>query len=164
MAINKDLELLCFVYIVLIIYIRTEEVFILHSSCVCQFNANIEQSVIGNSFILCQNKVISTRISLTSSFLLSYTGRGRSVEPKELMQVNTDAEYLVSHCSGSNYFKEGQDIKLGPDEDYPDWLWDLHIGPPLKLEEMSQDSPQYWRKLREMHMKRNNRLAKVKKF
>ncbi|XP_071808741.1 large ribosomal subunit protein mL54-like [Asterias amurensis] len=91
-------------------------------------------------------------------------GRGRSVEPKELMEVNTDAEYLVSHCSGSNYFKEGQDVKLGPDEDYPDWLWDLHIGPPLKLEEMSQDSPQYWRKLREMHMKRNNRLAKVKKF
>ena len=93
------------------------------------------------------------------------SGRGsKSVEPKEVMQVSTDPHYLISHCSGSNYFKEGEDVKLGMDEDYPDWLWDLHTGPPLKLEEMSQDTPQYWRKLRKMHMKRNNRLAKMKKF
>ncbi|XP_038060006.1 39S ribosomal protein L54, mitochondrial-like [Patiria miniata] len=92
-------------------------------------------------------------------------GKGsKSVEPKELMEVNADPDYLVSHCSGSNYFKEGQDVKLGADEDYPEWLWDLHIGPPPTLEELSPDTPQYWRKLRKMHMRRNNRLAQTKKF
>lgn len=92
-------------------------------------------------------------------------GKGsKVVEPKEMMQVSTDPEYLVTYCSGSNYFKEGEDIKLGPDEDYPDWLWELNIGPPPKLEELSPETPQYWRRLRKMHMKRNNRLAKMKKF
>ncbi|XP_022101425.1 39S ribosomal protein L54, mitochondrial-like [Acanthaster planci] len=130
-----------------------------------------------NMFSQAERRSFTPHLPFQSSYLifnvwkthvLTYAkkaGKGsRVAEPRELMQVNTDPNYLVSHCSGSNYFREGQDVKLGPDEDYPDWLWDLHIGPPPTLEEMSPDTPQYWRKLRRMHMRRNNRLAKTKKF
>jgi large subunit ribosomal protein L54 len=29
---------------------------------------------------------------------------------------------------GSNLLKEGEDIKLKPDDEYPDWLWTLRTG------------------------------------
>ena len=80
------------------------------------------------------------------------------------MPVETDANKLVNYCCGSNYFKTGQDVKLGPDSDYPDWLWKINIDGPLKLEEMDPDTKQYWRKVRKMGLWRNNKLSKLKKF
>eukprot|EP00057_Strongylocentrotus_purpuratus_P032455 XP_787697.3 PREDICTED: 39S ribosomal protein L54, mitochondrial-like [Strongylocentrotus purpuratus] len=82
----------------------------------------------------------------------------------DILEVNTDPKYLVTHCAGSNYFKEGADVKLKADEEYPDWLWSLNTGKAKELNELEQDTPQYWRRLRKMHMKRNNRLAKGEKF
>lgn len=86
------------------------------------------------------------------------------VVEEEVVEVNKNPEDLVKYCIGSNYFKEGSDVELKADEEYPNWLWDIHIGPPKKLDELEEDSLQYWRKLRKINMKRNNRLAKLKKF
>lgn len=44
------------------------------------------------------------------------------------MPVETDAKKLVNFVCGSNILKEGQDIELKPDSEYPDWLWNLNIG------------------------------------
>nr|XP_054754347.1 39S ribosomal protein L54, mitochondrial-like [Lytechinus pictus] len=82
----------------------------------------------------------------------------------DILEVNTDPKYLATHCAGSNFLKEGTDVKLKADEEYPDWLWSLNTGKAKPLDELDQDTPQYWRRLRKMHMKRNNRLAKGKKF
>lgn len=91
-------------------------------------------------------------------------GQPAVVVEEEPIEVNKNPEDLVKYCVGSNYFKEGSDVELKPDEEYPDWLWDLHTGPPKTLEELDPETPQYWQKLRKINMKRNNRLAKLKKF
>lgn len=42
--------------------------------------------------------------------------------------VETDAKKLVNFVCGSNILKEGQDVEVQPDSEYPDWLWNLNIG------------------------------------
>ncbi|KAL1404144.1 hypothetical protein pipiens_005449 [Culex pipiens pipiens] len=88
---------------------------------------------------------------------------GPVVEKKEI-PVETDVNKLVSYVCGSNVLKTGQDVKLKPDSEYPEWLWTMHVGRPLTLEEMDPDTKAYWRKLRRMALQRNNKLAKLKKF
>ncbi|XP_065088316.1 large ribosomal subunit protein mL54 [Ochlerotatus camptorhynchus] len=88
---------------------------------------------------------------------------GPVVEKKEI-PVETDANKLVNYVCGSNVLKTGEDIKLKPDAEYPEWLWSLHVGKPQTLEELDPDSKAYWRKLRRLGLQRNNKLAKLKKF
>ncbi|XP_044735437.1 39S ribosomal protein L54, mitochondrial [Chrysoperla carnea] len=83
---------------------------------------------------------------------------------KKVLPVETDPNKLVNFVCGSNIFKEGKDIELKPDSEYPEWLWKLNIGKPLTLDELDPETKQYWRKLRKMGLKRNNQLAKVKKL
>ena len=52
---------------------------------------------------------------------------GLAIE-KKVLPVETDAKKLVQFVCGSNINKEGQDIELKPDSEYPDWLWTLHTG------------------------------------
>lgn len=83
---------------------------------------------------------------------------------KKILPVETDTEKLVKYVCGSNILKTGKDIELKPNSEYPDWLWTLHTGPPLPLELLDPDSKQYWRRIRTMGLKRNNKFAKLKKF
>lgn len=39
------------------------------------------------------------------------------------------------YATGCNIFKDGEDPKLKPDEEYPDWLWSL-IDPPLSAKQL----------------------------
>ncbi|XP_050690223.1 39S ribosomal protein L54, mitochondrial-like [Eriocheir sinensis] len=92
------------------------------------------------------------------------TKLGPTVE-KVRLPVETDPEKLVNYVCGSHPVKEDrQDIKLGPDEDYPDWLWTLRTGKPPPLEEMDPNTKQYWRKLRTMAMREKNKLRKTQRF
>ncbi|XP_023305075.2 39S ribosomal protein L54, mitochondrial [Lucilia cuprina] len=88
---------------------------------------------------------------------------GPIMEKKEI-PVETDANKLVNYVCGSNILKTGEDIKLKPDSEYPDWLWTLNVDRIVPLEEMDQNTKQYWRRLRKMALRRNNQLAKLKKF
>uniref|UniRef100_A0A182SQC1 39S ribosomal protein L54, mitochondrial n=1 Tax=Anopheles maculatus TaxID=74869 RepID=A0A182SQC1_9DIPT len=88
---------------------------------------------------------------------------GPTVE-KKVIPVETDTTRLVSFVCGSNVLKQGEDVKIQPDSEYPEWLWKLHVGAPLTLEEMDPNTKAYWRKLRRMALQRNNKLAKLKKF
>lgn len=47
---------------------------------------------------------------------------------KKIIPVETDPQKLVNYVCGSNLLKEGEDIKLKPDDEYPDWLWTLRTG------------------------------------
>ncbi|TMW44288.1 hypothetical protein DOY81_010635 [Sarcophaga bullata] len=51
---------------------------------------------------------------------------GPIMEKKEI-PVETDANKLVNYVCGSNVMKKGEDIKLKPDSEYPDWLWTLNV-------------------------------------
>ncbi|XP_046436430.1 39S ribosomal protein L54, mitochondrial [Neodiprion fabricii] len=83
---------------------------------------------------------------------------------RKVLPVETDPEKLVKFVCGSNIMKEGQDIEIKPDSEYPDWLWDIHIGPPLKLEELDPDTKKYWRRVKKAAMRRTNLMAKLKPF
>jgi hypothetical protein len=47
---------------------------------------------------------------------------------KKIVPVETDAQKLVNYVCGSNLLKDGEDIQVKPDDEYPDWLWTLRIG------------------------------------
>lgn len=91
-------------------------------------------------------------------------GKLGPIAEKIVLPVETDAHRLVNYVCGSNIYQKGEDVQLRPESEYPDWLWNIRVGPPAKLEELDPETKQYWRKLRGMALKRNNTLAKLKKF
>lgn len=87
-----------------------------------------------------------------------------SVE-KKLLPVETDTYRLQTHVCGTNLLKEGgEDVKIKPDSEYPSWLWTLRTGPPPPLEEMDPNTKQYWRRLRTLGLRKNNKIKATKKF
>ncbi|NXT08175.1 RM54 protein, partial [Prunella fulvescens] len=92
--------------------------------------------------------------------------KGKAV-PKEALkgpEVCTDPTMLATHAMGVNYFKEGPEVALKPDSEYPDWLFKIHLGPPKKLEELDPNSLEYWRRLRKYNTWQRNKLKKGKKL
>ncbi|KAJ9594907.1 hypothetical protein L9F63_013798 [Diploptera punctata] len=87
-----------------------------------------------------------------------------SIVEKKIIPVETDPHKLVNYVCGSNLLREGEDIKLKPDSEYPDWLWTLRTGKVLPLNKLEYNSKEYWRRIRKMGMRRNNQLSKLKKF
>ncbi|XP_011196639.1 39S ribosomal protein L54, mitochondrial [Zeugodacus cucurbitae] len=88
---------------------------------------------------------------------------GPVIEKKEI-PVESDTNKLVNYVCGSNILKAGQDIKLKPDSEYPDWLWSINVERIIPVEEMDPETKQYWRRLRKQGLRRNNQLSKLKKF
>ncbi|NXW11433.1 RM54 protein, partial [Fregetta grallaria] len=68
------------------------------------------------------------------------------------------------YAMGVNYFKDGPEVALKPDSEYPDWLFKIHLGAPKKLEELDPDSIEYWRRLRKYNTWQRNKLKKGKKL
>uniref|UniRef100_A0A8C3WI04 Large ribosomal subunit protein mL54 n=1 Tax=Catagonus wagneri TaxID=51154 RepID=A0A8C3WI04_9CETA len=79
-------------------------------------------------------------------------------------EVCTDPIRLTTHAMGVNIYKEGQDVVLKPDSEYPEWLFEMNVGPPKKLEELDPETREYWRLLRKHNIWRHNRLSKNQKF
>ncbi|XP_026813790.1 39S ribosomal protein L54, mitochondrial [Rhopalosiphum maidis] len=91
-------------------------------------------------------------------------GKGGPVLEKSEIPVETDAKKLINFVCGSNILKEGQDIEIKPNSEYPDWLWNLNIDGPKPLQELDPNTKQYWLRVRKLAMRRNNLLNKLKRF
>ncbi|XP_049732363.1 39S ribosomal protein L54, mitochondrial [Elephas maximus indicus] len=92
-------------------------------------------------------------------------GKGSMViETLKDPDVCTDPVRLTTHAMGVNIYKEGQDVVLKPDAEYPEWLFQMNVGPPKKLEELDPETHEYWRLLRKHNIWRHNRLSRNRKF
>jgi len=78
--------------------------------------------------------------------------------------VESDPEKLTKFVCGSNILKTGQDVELKPDSEYPEWLFKIRLGEREPLEEMDQETLEYWRRLRKESLRRNTKLMRLKKY
>ncbi|XP_063003101.1 large ribosomal subunit protein mL54 [Elgaria multicarinata webbii] len=89
--------------------------------------------------------------------------KGKSL-PKDAFkgpEICKDPVLLTSHAMGANIYKEGPEVALKPDSEYPEWLFQMHLGPPKKLGDLDPESREYWRLLRKLNVKQKQKLAKV---
>lgn len=77
--------------------------------------------------------------------------------------VEEDVNKLLNYVCGLNIYKDGEDIKLKPDSEYPEWLWNIRIEK-LQLSDLNPNTKQYWRFVRKQALKRKNEMHKFKKF
>lgn len=87
----------------------------------------------------------------------------KGTKQKINLPVEEDINKLLNYVCGSNIYKEGEDIKLKPDSEYPEWLWKIRTEP-LKLSDLDPNTKQYWRYIRRMALIRNNKIMKNKRF
>ncbi|CAJ1060486.1 S ribosomal protein L54%2C mitochondrial [Xyrichtys novacula] len=90
--------------------------------------------------------------------------KGMVIEEKKGPEVCKDPVRLTSYAVGVNIYKEGEDPKLKPPEEYPEWLFQLKLGKPSKLHELDPDTWEYWKRLRKENIWRHNRLHRGKSF
>ncbi|CAN7939473.1 unnamed protein product [Ixodes hexagonus] len=77
---------------------------------------------------------------------------------KKKLPVETDPEKLTSLCCGSNILCEGSDVQLGPDADYPSWLWELKTDGKVQLEDLDPKTAEYWQLLHQEALIHQNKL------
>ncbi|XP_043078205.1 39S ribosomal protein L54, mitochondrial [Puntigrus tetrazona] len=91
-------------------------------------------------------------------------GKGMVKEAFKAPEVCKDPVRLCTHAVGVNVFKQGDDPFLKPKEEYPEWLFQLDLGPPKKISDLEPDSWEYLKLLRKEHIWRQNKLNKAKKM
>lgn len=90
--------------------------------------------------------------------------KGAVKEEFKRPEVCKDPVRLTSYACGVNIFKVGEDPPLRHHNEYPEWLFQLYLGPVKKLHEVEPDSREYFKLLRKENMWRFNRLHKGKKM
>ncbi|XP_061883437.1 large ribosomal subunit protein mL54 [Entelurus aequoreus] len=93
-------------------------------------------------------------------------GKGKGLVKDELKgpEVCNDPVRLTTYAVGANIYKQGEDPKLKPHEEYPEWLFHINLGPACQLHQLEEDTWEYWKRLRKENIWRQNRLRKGKKF
>ncbi|CAK9808293.1 39S ribosomal protein L54, mitochondrial [Anthophora plagiata] len=87
----------------------------------------------------------------------------KSTKEKIDLPVEKDVNKLLTYVCGSNIYKEGEDVKLKSDSEYPEWIWDIKTEPP-KLEDLDPNTKKYWKYIRKRALIRNNRKIKYSKL
>ncbi|ODN02276.1 39S ribosomal protein L54, mitochondrial [Orchesella cincta] len=91
-------------------------------------------------------------------------GKAGPMLEKKVLPVETDTTKLVNYCCGSNFMKEGEDIRLGDDSEYPDWLWTMNTGGMPTLDQLDPDTEEYWERVKQIANKRSTSLQSLRKF
>ncbi|XP_008290810.1 39S ribosomal protein L54, mitochondrial-like [Stegastes partitus] len=120
----------------------------------------------GGAALLCRTNAVNRTqtCGYARKGVVKTKGKGAVKEEQKGPEVCTDPVRLTSHAVGVNIFKQGDDPKLKPHEEYPEWLFQLNLGNAQKLSELESDTWQYWRRLRKENIWRTNKLQKWKKI
>ncbi len=69
----------------------------------------------------------------------------------------------MTHCCGLNYLKTGgEEVKLKPDNEYPEWLWKLPLDGGPTEQEQDPEHIDYWLRKRKLAVANKLRLSKNK--
>ncbi|XP_076637391.1 mitochondrial ribosomal protein L54 [Colletes latitarsis] len=115
------------------------------------------------SFIIPAQYAIQTKDYAKVAGKQSLSGKKIVVKKTADIPVEKDINKLLTYVCGTNILKEGEDVKLKPDSEYPEWLWNIRTQP-IKLSELDPNSKEYWRYMRTQGLKRNNRTRKYYRF
>lgn len=115
---------------------------------------------------LCRTNVVKIEQMCGYAKKVAAKGKGKGMIKEEMKgpEVCKDPVRLTTYAVGVNILKQGEDPQLKPPEQYPEWLFQLNLGPPKKLPELEPDTWEYWQRLRKENIWRFNRLHKGKKF
>ncbi|XP_044218284.1 39S ribosomal protein L54, mitochondrial [Thunnus albacares] len=116
--------------------------------------------------LLCRTNMLNRPQICGYAKKVAAKGKGKGMVKEELKgpEVCKDPVRLTSYAVGVNIFKQGEDPKLKPPEEYPEWLFQLNLGKPKDLHDMESDTWEYWKRLRKGNIWRYNKLHKGKKF
>ncbi|CAF0793865.1 unnamed protein product [Brachionus calyciflorus] len=91
---------------------------------------------------------------------VSKKGGAQQVRKIEI-PIETDAKKLANFVCGLNIVKkDGVEVPIKPDSEYPEWLWSLNVDKGPSLEEMQKDTLQYWARKRRLALRHKNKLMK----
>ncbi|XP_076009548.1 large ribosomal subunit protein mL54 [Genypterus blacodes] len=114
---------------------------------------------------LCRRNTLNTQQTCGyAKKVAKFKGKGMIREDLKGPEVCKDLEKLTSYAVGVNILKQGEDPKLKPPEEYPEWLFQLNLGEPKSVHELEPESWEYWKRLRKENIWRHNRLNKGKKL
>lgn len=86
---------------------------------------------------------------------------GQAVGKKRFrLPVEQDVSKLMANCCGANYLKDGEEVKLKDDSEYPEWLWNVPLKPP-RLEEYDPATKDYWERAEVVGRQRENKLNSI---
>ncbi|XP_029904713.1 large ribosomal subunit protein mL54 [Myripristis murdjan] len=116
--------------------------------------------------MLCRSDILLRTPACGYAKKVMAKGKGKGMVKEEFKgpEVCKDPVRLTSHAVGLNTLKQGEDPKLKPAEEYPQWLFLMNLGKPKNLQELEPDSWEYWKRLRKENIWRFNRLHKGKKL
>uniref|UniRef100_A0A4W5MYY8 Large ribosomal subunit protein mL54 n=1 Tax=Hucho hucho TaxID=62062 RepID=A0A4W5MYY8_9TELE len=85
----------------------------------------------------------------TCGYAIKVAAKGKGMVKDVLKgpEVCKDPVKLTSHAVGFNIFKQGDDPARKPHKEYPEWLFQLQLGPLKNIHELEPDSREYWKKL-----------------
>ncbi|GLH09704.1 39S ribosomal protein L54, mitochondrial [Gryllus bimaculatus] len=108
---------------------RSEELVKGHAKMLCINSTRICTSV-KNAFIYTMQHCAFAKKADTGLLALGKKKKGKlgPIMEKKVLPVVEDANKLVNYVCGSNILKEGEDIKIKPDNEYPEWLWSIRTG------------------------------------
>ncbi|XP_008333565.1 large ribosomal subunit protein mL54 [Cynoglossus semilaevis] len=123
-------------------------------------------TAVNNTSVFCSMNLLNRIQTRAYAKKVGIKGKGKGMVKEELKgpEVCKDPVRLTTYAVGVNIYKEGDDPKLKNPEEYPGWLYELHLGAAKKLTELEPESWQYWRRLRKENIWRSNRLSKGKQF
>lgn len=76
------------------------------------------------------------------------------------LDVETDPHKLVNYCCGINFHIDEPLVKLKPDEEYPDWLWNLRLDAQPPSWELEHGTKEYYLQLAAESKDRNKLLKR----